>query len=76
VANRPATAPCLPVQELEVPDGEEVEEDEEGDEGDIEAGDQLELAVLQAQVPLQKLWHCLLPEPRHADQLRPVLKLR
>jgi hypothetical protein len=29
VANRPATAPCLPAQELEVPDGEEVEEDEE-----------------------------------------------
>jgi hypothetical protein len=66
----------LAALEVEVLDGEEVEEGEEGDDGEVEAGDELEVAVLQAQVALQELPHRLLPEPRHADQLRPVAELR
>ncbi|TVU04713.1 hypothetical protein EJB05_47844, partial [Eragrostis curvula] len=68
--------PRLPALELEVLDGEEEEEGEEGDDGEVEAGDELEVAVLQAQVGLQELAHRLLPEPRHPDQLRPVAQLR
>jgi hypothetical protein len=66
----------LPALEVEVLDGEEEEEGEEADDGEVEAGHQLEVAVLQGQVPLQELAHRLLPDPRHQDPLRPVTQLR
>jgi len=68
--------PPLPALEVEVLDGEEEEQGEEADDGEVEAGHQLEVAVLQAQVPLQELAHRLLPDPRHQDLLRPVPQLR
>jgi len=55
--------PPLPALEVEVLDGEEEEQGEEADDGEVEAGHQLEVAVLQAQVPLQELAHRLRGPP-------------
>lgn len=66
----------LPPLELEVLDGEEEEEGEERDDGDVQAGDEVEVAVLESEVALQELLHRLLWLPWHLDQLRPVSQLR